>query len=791
MQTKSRHSRSRAPPPDDTDFLKSFAIRNVSANISLEEQEEAANALVREALQQSKQYQAEHKYQLPDHLEQFRLEYERAANKSKVVIPIVSQLSPRTKREASLLPTPTFYEEQKIKKLVELSKKTDTNTLYNGLIPKHKAEEAPRFSAIANAKMVLIPHNVHKEVQKNSTHYFETMEHAVKRKQEQDEKMARLFDKYSDEPAKTQAQAHKPSTASGQSHRRQSAVPKLTPMTTNTAAPVGTSAALAVFTAPQGAPNPQLSPKRSAMGRAGVMNLSRSFSALGTVPISASRPGTADYTPLTQNAIDPNYDEKLEPSVTPLLYSMFQNNPLAEKDVHYSTQEMSALLERKFIQENERLQRITAKLQQKSETEYLNLFSAKVLDETGLDLNKEYNKIRNYTIYLMQLSYHFYVQRMRAGFMQFHAQFAKIRAARIQRASEVVFRAVKLGVYLLTKTEKSRRANAQFEAEAKRLRELEALHRAKVKIIHRAMFLYTKMRHIRHLLRRRRAATSIQRRARGVIGRRIALEWKILHAFLSRHALIIQCAYRCRSARRKVNTRIFVDSSALTHTLCLFLFQQVTLTRKLRFVRLWLEHLQALKAQRVRDMTESGAEIYIAKAYRTLIFRKKLKNLLYWNRYRCAVLIQRMFKGYRVRKKYHLTWSLHKAKMVIHNRRALQLQMFVRCALARRRLYKLAFKKRQLDQERHRRKLLLLATSSSFNVKWMFVKMYRKMKFFRIDLLHKKATVIQKIWRGRHGRQRAFIVRIMRAIDAINVRFRRRIKCAAVIQRNWRGFITR
>ena len=217
----------------------------------------------------------------------------------------------------------------------------------------------------------------------------------------------------------------------------------------------------------------------------------------------------------------------------------------------------------------------------------------------------------------------------------------------------------------------------------------------------------------------------------------------------------------------------------------------MTLTRKLRFVRLWLEHLQALKAQRVRDMTESGAEIYIAKAYRTLIFRKKLKNLLYWNRYRCAVLIQRMFKGYRVRKKYHLTWSLHKAKMVIHNRRALQLQMFVRCALARRRLYKLAFKKRQLDQERHRRKLLLLATSSSFNVKWMFVKMYRKMKFFRIDLLHKKATVIQKIWRGRHGRQRAFIVRIMRAIDAINVRFRRRIKCAAVIQRNWRGFITR
>lgn len=190
-------------------------------------------------------------------------------------------------------------------------------------------------------------------------------------------------------------------------------------------------------------------------------------------------------------------------------------------------------------------------------------------------------------------------------------------------------------------------------------------------------------------------------------------------------------------------------------------------------------------------MTEDGAEIYIAKAYRTLIFRKKLKNLLYWHRYRCALLIQRMYKGYRVRKKFHQTWALHKARTVILSRRALQLQMFVRCALARRRLYKMAFKKRLLNQERHRRKLLLLATSSSFSVRWMFVKMYRKTQFFRIDLLHKKATVIQKVWRGRHGRQRAFIVRVMRAIEAINVRFRRRIKCVAVIQRNWRGFITR
>jgi hypothetical protein len=204
-----------------------------------------------------------------------------------------------------------------------------------------------------------------------------------------------------------------------------------------------------------------------------------------------------------------------------------------------------------------------------------------------------------------------------------------------------------------------------------------------------------------------------------------------------------------------------------------------------------LEDLQNFQAQRLRTMREDGAELYIAKAYRTLVFRRKLKNLLYWNRYRCAVVIQRVYKGYRVRKKFHKVWSLHKEKMVISHRRALQIQMFVRCALARRKLFALAVKKSKQKQERHRKKLLLLATSSAFNLKWMFVKMYRKMKLFRIDLLHRKATIIQKVWRGRHGRQRAFIIRVMNAIRIINIKFRKRVKSAAIIQRNWRGFIVR
>ena len=182
---------------DDINFLKDFAVNNVSSGLTLQEEEYAANALLREALAKSKKYQEEHNFDLPDHLEQFRKGYEKS-EKVKVSIPLMSSLSPRTRRELSLLPKPTAFEEQKIKTLVEQSK-SDKNSLYGKLTQQHQSiEQAPRLSAIANSTMVLIPSNAHRDVNKDSTHYYETMEYAKKRKQEQDDKLAKLFNKYND-----------------------------------------------------------------------------------------------------------------------------------------------------------------------------------------------------------------------------------------------------------------------------------------------------------------------------------------------------------------------------------------------------------------------------------------------------------------------------------------------------------------------------------------------------------------------------------------------------------------
>lgn len=224
--------------------------------------------------------------------------------------------------------------------------------------------------------------------------------------------------------------------------------------------------------------------------------------------------------------------------------------------------------------------------------------------------------------------------------------------------------------------------------------------------------------------------------------------------------------------------------------LCLLLIQ-VTLARKLHHVQMLLDDLRRFRESCATAMYLDGAEHTIARAYRTLTLRRKLKNLLYWNRYRCAVLIQRIYMGYKVRRKFMKVWALHQQHVAEENACAVRIQQLVRSYLARRALKARAQRKLRLARERRARKLMILATTSQFNLTWVFVKMYRKLKPFRLHMLRKRATTIQRVWRGHRGRKRAFFVRVARAIQAINDAHHRRVKAAGLIQRNWRGFITR
>lgn len=607
---------------DDINFLKDFAVNNVSTGLTLQEEEYAANALLREALAKSKKYQEENNFDLPDHLEQFRKGYEKS-EKVKVSIPLMSSLSPRTRRELSLLPKPTAFEEQKIKTLVEQSK-SDKSSLYGKLTQQHQSiEQAPRLSGIANSTMVLIPSNAHRDVNKDSTHYYETMEYAKKRKQEQDDRLAKLFNKYNDSTIEERVK-----TTSTSSKRKIN--------TTNISSPIKKiqqplhglpklllppSMLPTIETTDQKSSNTKVK-SSSALSKAGAISLSKSLTSLPirhispmdeqsvpykspigeqsvpykspmgeqSVPSSSSISKLYKYKPLspdkntssttnnnnntttpttpykllstennkynTENSQDPDI---LESNNTPLLYSLFKSNPLInEKNIRYTKTGMLQLLSKKYTIENDNYMKINQKLNKKSEKEYLNLFSVHVLEESGLDLNKEYNKIRNYTIYLMKLSYYFYIQRLKSGFFHLHNQFLKIKAERIKNASKIIFRTVKFGVYILTKNERKLRLLEQQKFERQRQLELDTELFKKCKLIFRTLFYHHKMKLIRKLVLYRKSATIIQKHVRARIGRRKAIEWYKRRKLINYSALVIQCIYRQHLARRKVSHIVLI-----------------------------------------------------------------------------------------------------------------------------------------------------------------------------------------------------------------------------------------
>lgn len=173
-----------------------FLPRNIPLVVSELNEETAAKLLLRQALREANKFKSQHDYTLPAHLENFRIEYE-VAEKKNFRIPPMSQLSPRLKKKLSLIPSPTAFEEMKIKKIEEYAAKYDKNKLYNSLARNNCNEDLQFDDSLVNMASghVLIPNNidVSSQIATNSINYFEAMEKAQKHQVEQDERLNKMF----------------------------------------------------------------------------------------------------------------------------------------------------------------------------------------------------------------------------------------------------------------------------------------------------------------------------------------------------------------------------------------------------------------------------------------------------------------------------------------------------------------------------------------------------------------------------------------------------------------------
>lgn len=212
----------------------------------------------------------------------------------------------------------------------------------------------------------------------------------------------------------------------------------------------------------------------------------------------------------------------------------------------------------------------------------------------------------------------------------------------------------------------------------------------------------------------------------------------------------------------------------------------------MKFVEEWIYEIEQKTALYKQAFVEIGAASYIAKLYRTHLIKKKLFKLIYYNHFVKALTIQRYYRGFHARKMLYKSKANQRKMAKLQDEKAIIIQKYVRRYLAQLLLDRLYEVKDLEHEQRYNDKLLKLAQGQSRGVLSRWAHQWRRwMRTNNLKLFHDKALVIQRIYRGYHGRQRAILIRIMNSVRELKKVYRQRHKAVVKIQKRWRGYSTR
>ncbi|RYH02956.1 hypothetical protein EON65_47445, partial [archaeon] len=172
-------------------FLKQFTIQEITTPLTLSQQEQLADQLIHHIKHASED-------KLPDYLEEFKRIYE-GPNHLDVHLPVLSQLTPRTKRKLAVQPKPTDYEMQKVR-AIERSTKGKVQDLYASLSSKmplkSQIELKEDYIEVLNPSEItsIIPNTTSMEVKDNkASEYLKHVEAYQRHQSEQQSKIEKLF----------------------------------------------------------------------------------------------------------------------------------------------------------------------------------------------------------------------------------------------------------------------------------------------------------------------------------------------------------------------------------------------------------------------------------------------------------------------------------------------------------------------------------------------------------------------------------------------------------------------
>lgn len=285
--------------------------------------------------------------------------------------------------------------------------------------------------------------------------------------------------------------------------------------------------------------------------------------------------------------------------------------------------------------------------------------------------------------------------------------------------------------------------------------------------IGRMLILKVKRTRLRISAKKRKAATHIQRRlARGPQGR----SYFRLCLLRRASAITLQCWARTNKALfRSTVLRNIVGAGILQ-------VNRAELTKERR-------HWYRL----------NGASMTIFRYYNASLIRKKMKKILYWNRVRKFTNAQRAARGFIARLEYRRLWVARERAGRASKNAATFLQRRWRGYWIRFKVFpqKEAAKLMNTRERKVAKNKLLGNRGAHYYLRKYLRKVLRPMICFRYVLTDFMATNIQRMYRGFHGRRRAWMQICLQKVDACVTLWHLRVDSAAKIQRCNAGFMVR
>ena len=484
--------------PTNDDAEQPYFYHNISSDFNLKEQEIAAEKLVRQVIRKtdeilkSERKLDQEKNRLPDHLEKFRHDFEELEKRKQTVkLPIISQISPRSKKKISLLPPPNEIEKHRLDEIEKISKHIKPKVIYNQLETKTIMASEQDDADVTNFynsidKLRSRPHLPKPgvvSVEKSSTKFYDSIASNIERKTFQTRKIEELLNE-------KKVDSTRPSTSSMS---------------------LSSSSSLEVFAG---------------------MTHSHSSNLIGKVEPSQLKKNSVPRDLFSQT-IDVNLS-------------------LPAKNILSPSMKYEVL-----TQQKQKLNELTDTTKiQAQEKEYLNKFSVKVYEEIGVDLNKEYNRMRRFKNCIKIIMVHFYKSRTAAAFAWWVAQTKRCNIALQHRAATKINQALFSAMFRKNDAEKKKLRREQFEAEMERRRVRNALLSRMANKIKLCIWKYVYRKLQAHRAAKNQVAILLQKRFRGWRAR--AYFDKILSRYnLCNHsATVIQTAFRRSLAIRQVHEMI-------------------------------------------------------------------------------------------------------------------------------------------------------------------------------------------------------------------------------------------